>query len=75
LLLPVAPPAALLLLTLTLGTLAALASVPIGVTEEVVGVTAADGSGDACRGGGASFLGGMRSLMASNPLASSKDLI
>ena len=56
-----------LLLTLTLGTCA----VPPPSTDGDDGVLDAG----TLRGGGASFLGGMRSLMASRPLASSNEVI
>ena len=84
LLLP-APPAAaatppalllLLLLTLTLGT-CELASATTAAAAAAIGDTGdtLDELDEACNGGGASLRGGIRSFMASKPLASSNDLI
>jgi hypothetical protein len=75
---PAPPPALLLLLTLTLGTCElALASATTAAAAAAIGETGdtLDELDDACNGGGASLRGGMRSLMASKPLASSNDLI
>ena len=78
---PPPPPPPPLLLTLTLGTCElALASAATAAAAAAIGLWAEDGDtleglDDAWSGGGASLRGGIRSLMASNPLASSNDVI
>lgn len=74
-LLPVVAALPLLLLTLTLGTWVepGPTSVP-DAPADVVAAATTELVGAVC-GGGASLRGGMRSLMESKPLASSKEVI